>query len=79
MAQKLGWREIGPNTKFHQIIVRFLDHSLITKTLLKKLYSSPLLFLVEDDAFRPETYENQNTYFLPKILFSPYSAFDPIY
>ena len=26
-----------------------------------------------------ETYENQNTYFLPKILFSPNSAFDPIY
>ena len=26
-----------------------------------------------------ETYENQNTYFLPKILFSRNSAFDPIY
>ena len=25
-----------------------------------------------------ETYENQNTYFLPEILFSLSSAFDPI-
>ena len=26
-----------------------------------------------------ETYENQNTYFLPENLFSLNSAFDPIY
>ena len=80
MVPKLGWREIGPNTKFRQIIVRFLDHSSATKNLIKRNYIVVLFsFLVEDDAFRPETYENQNTYCLPEILFSPNSAFDPIY
>ena len=77
-VQNLAGGKLVPTrsfVNFFQISWSFFSNK---NQLWKKLYSSPLLFLVEDDAFQRGLWKSKYL-LLPKILFSPNSPFDPIY